>query len=63
MDEFIRELNSYIGKLPIQTIRTIRGQAKSGNLEGAKVGFNRVKRRLENNGGYYKNCSSQFKKR
>lgn len=63
MDEFIRELNSYIGKLPIQIIRTIKGQVKSGNLEGAKIGFNRVKRRLENNGGCYKNCSSQLKKR
>ena len=63
MDEFIRELNSYIGKLPTQTIKTIRGQAKAGNLEAARVGFNRVKRRLENNGGNNKNCSSQFKKR
>lgn len=63
MDEFIRELNSYIGKLPIQTIRTIKGQVKSGDLEGAKVGFDRIKRRLERNGGCYKNCSSQFEKR
>lgn len=63
MDEFIRELNSYIGKLPKQTIRTIKGQVKAGNLEEAKVGFARVKRRLECNGGTYENCSSKLKKR
>lgn len=63
MDEFIRELDSYVGKLPKQTIKTIKGQVKAGDLHGAKVGFDRVKRRLEGNGGTYKNCSSQLKKR
>ena len=58
MDEFIRELNSYNGKLPKQIIKTIKGQVKAGDIEGAKVGFTKVKRRLESNGGYYKNCSS-----
>lgn len=63
MHEFIRELESYIGKLPKQTIRTIKGQVKSGDLEGARIGFSRIKKRVEGNGGCYENCSSQFKKR
>ena len=58
MDEFIRELNSYIGKLPIQIIRTLRGQALSGDLVGAKKGLEKIKLRLERGDGKYENCSS-----
>ena len=63
MDEFMRELNSYIGKIPKQTIKTIKGQFKAGDIDGAKLGFNKVKGRLERNGGTYENFSSQLKKR
>lgn len=40
--KFIKSLKSYRGKMPKQTIKTIRGQALSGDLEGAKLGLKKV---------------------
>lgn len=40
--EFIKQLKRYRGKLHKQTIKTLRGQALSGNLKGAKLGLKRL---------------------
>ena len=40
--EFIRNLREYRGKIPKQQLKTIRGQALSGDLEGAKLGLKKV---------------------
>lgn len=63
MQVFIKELGKYRGYLPRQIIRTLRGQALSGDLVGAKKGLEKIKLRLERGEGKYENCSSQFKKR
>ena len=39
---FVIELKKYRGILPKQTIKTLRGQALSGNLEGAKKGLKKI---------------------
>lgn len=39
MNSFIKELRQYRHILPKQTISTLKGQALSGDLEGAKRGF------------------------
>ena len=36
---FIKILGSYRGVLPKQTLKTLKGQALSGDLEGAKKGL------------------------
>ncbi len=40
--QFIRSLKPYRGKLPVQTIRTLRGQALAGDVEGARRGLARL---------------------
>lgn len=40
--EYIKTLKIYKGILPKQTIRTLRGQALSGDLIGAKKGLDKV---------------------
>jgi hypothetical protein len=42
MQQFIKELGKYRGILPKQTIKTLRGQALSGDLEGARKGLKKV---------------------
>jgi hypothetical protein len=39
---FVIELKKYRGILPKQTIKTLRGQALSGNLEGARKGLKKI---------------------
>ena len=39
---FVTELKKYRGKIPKQTIKTLRGQALSGNLEGAIKGLKKI---------------------
>ena len=39
MNSFIKELKQYRHNLPKQTINTLRGQERSGNVEGAKKGL------------------------
>lgn len=60
---FIKELGKYRGCLPRQIIKTLKGQALSGDLVGAKKGLEKIKLRIERGEGKYENCSSQFKKR
>jgi len=38
-ERYIKELKTYRHLLPKQTIKTLRGQALSGDLEGAKKGL------------------------
>ena len=40
--KFIKNLKGYRGKIPKQTIKTLRGQALSGNLEGAIKGLKKI---------------------
>lgn len=42
MREFIRHLKEYRGKIPKQQLKTIRGQALSGDIEGARIGLKRL---------------------
>jgi len=37
--KFIKLLKDYRGILPRQTIKTLRGQASAGDIEGAKKGL------------------------
>ena len=39
---FVIELKKYRGKIPKQTIKTLRGQALSGDFEGAKKGLKKI---------------------
>lgn len=58
MQVFIKELGKYRGYLPRQIIKTLRGQALSGDLVGAKKGLDRIKLRLDRGDSRYENCSS-----
>lgn len=55
MQVFIKELGKYKGYLPRQIIKTLRGQALSGDLVGAKKGLEKIKLRLERGDGKYEN--------
>lgn len=48
-EAFIKSLGDWRGILPAQTLKTIRGQALSGDLSGAKNGLNRAVTRLAQN--------------
>lgn len=43
--KFVSQLKKYRNVLPKQTIKTLKGQALSGDLEGARKGLRKVKRR------------------
>lgn len=43
--KFVMELKRYKDVLPKQTIKTMKGQALSGDLEGAKKGLGTLLRR------------------
>ena len=43
--KFVMELKRYKDVLPKQTIKTLKGQALSGDLEGAKKGLGTLLRR------------------
>ena len=47
MNSFIKELKKYRHTLPKQTISTIRGQALSGDLEGAKRGLKTILNKIQ----------------
>ena len=49
MNSFIRELRQYRHILPKQTISTLRGQAISGNVEGAKRGLKATLNKTQSN--------------
>lgn len=42
MNKFIIELKKYRRTLPKNTLKTIRGQALAGDLEGAKKGLEKA---------------------
>lgn len=44
---FLNDLKQYRTVLPKQTIKTLRGQALSGDLEGARKGLGTVLRRRD----------------
>ena len=58
MKVFIKELSKYRSCLTIQRIKTLIGQALSGDLVGAKKGLEKIKLRLERGEDVYENCSS-----
>ncbi len=47
MKELGKELNSIKKYIPYNTYRTIKGQIKSGNETAARVGIERIKKRVE----------------
>ena len=49
MNSFIKELKQYRHILPKQTISTLRGQAISGNVEGAKKGLQTALNKRQSN--------------
>jgi hypothetical protein len=53
--ELIRELNTIKARIPQQTYRTIIGQMRAGDLGGATVGVERLKRRLAREDGRNEN--------
>lgn len=53
----IKELNMIKGRIPQQTYRTILGQMRAGDLGGASVGIERLKKRLAKEGKVFENCS------
>lgn len=40
--KFIRSLKEYRREIPKQQLKTIRGQALSGDLEGARLGLKKI---------------------
>lgn len=47
MKELMKKLNSIKKYIPYNTFRTIKGQIKSGNMEAARTGISRIKKRAE----------------
>ena len=43
----MEELNSIKKYIPYNTYRTIKGQVKSGNVEAARTGINKIKKSLQ----------------
>ena len=46
MNIVIKELNLIKNHIPKQTYKTIKGQIKSGDIVGARVGIERIKMKL-----------------
>jgi len=55
--EVIRELNTIKRQIPHQTYKTIIGQIRAGDIGGATVGIERLKRRIARKEA--KRCESQ----
>ncbi len=53
----IKELNMIKYHIPQQTYRTILGQMRAGDLGGASIGIERLKRRLAKEGNICENSS------
>ncbi len=49
MNSFIKELKQYRHMLPKQTLKSIRGQALAGDLEGAKRGLKTALNKTQSN--------------
>jgi len=63
VENFISELREYRCILPKNMIKTLRGQALSGDIDGAKKGLEKLKRKVHEGGEAYGNSRSKFKKR
>jgi hypothetical protein len=63
MQSFIKELGRYREILPKNTIKTLRGQALSGNIAGARKGLDRIKAEMHGGDNSYADCSCKLKKR
>lgn len=46
MNDVIKELNTIKAHIPQNTYRTIQGQIKAGDVNGARVGVERMKKKL-----------------
>lgn len=57
MTEMMKELNAIKPMIPQQTYRTIVGQMRAGDMGGAAVGINRLKKRIEKEGTIHENRS------
>lgn len=42
INKFVKKLRDYKGRIPAQQLRTLRGQALTGDLTGAKKGLTRL---------------------
>lgn len=63
MQDFIKELKQNRNILPKNTIKTLKGQALTGNLLCAKRGLDRLKTRIHGGDFSYANCSRKLEKR
>jgi len=61
VEDFIKELKFYIDILPKNTIKTLRGQALSGDIAGARKGLERIKFKIHRGGVSYANSDSKLK--
>lgn len=55
----IKELNMIKTHITANTYRTILGQIKAGDMGGATVGINRLKRKLSKEAGHENSSSKQ----
>ena len=53
METVIKELKRLKKRIPRQTYRTIIGQIRSGDMEGAATGVERIKNRLKREDAVY----------
>lgn len=58
-NEVIKQLNMIKPNIPRQTYSTILGQMRAGDLGGAIVGIERLKRRIAREGAIHENRSSK----
>lgn len=63
IEVLLLELREFKNILPKQIIKTLRGQALSGDVAGAKKGLEKIKRKIEEGDMVYGNSSGKFKKR
>lgn len=56
-ERLIKEVNTIKHKIPWQTYKSILGQIRKGDLDGAAVGIGRLKRRIARKEAAYANCS------
>lgn len=45
-EKILKELNTIKRRIPRQTYKTIIGQVRAGDLRGAEVGIERLKKRI-----------------
>lgn len=58
----LNELRKFKNILPRQMIKTLRGQALSGDIRGAKKGLEKIKRKMEEGERLYGNSRGEVKK-